>query len=84
MSRKKNLRRVSVLVTPQTLYNLERLADMAGYGHVGKVIDKLTRDHMLALSRAARLPAKPTGRRRTRRSQPSPAAACPPWRGGGA
>ena len=40
MSRKKNLRRVSVLVTPQTLYNLERLADMAGYGHVGKVIDK--------------------------------------------
>ena len=59
MSRKKNLRRVSVLVTPQTLYNLERLADMAGYGHVAKAIDKLTRDHMLALSRAARLPPSP-------------------------
>lgn len=64
MSRKKNLRRVSVLVTPQTLYNLERLADMAGYGHIGKVIDELTRDHMLALSRAARLPAKPPEVRR--------------------
>ena len=60
MSRKKNLRRVSVLVTPQTLYNLERLADMAGYGQIGKVIDKLTRDHMLTLSRAAKLQAKPT------------------------
>lgn len=37
---------------------------MAGYGHIGKVIDKLTRDHMLALSRAARLPAKPQEARR--------------------
>lgn len=58
MSRKKNLRRVSVVITPQTLYNLERMADMAGYGHIGKVIDKLTRNHMLILSRAAKMPAK--------------------------
>lgn len=40
------------------LYNLERMADMAGYGHIGKVIDKLTRNHMLILSRAAKMPAK--------------------------
>lgn len=58
MSRKKNLRRVSVVITPQTLYNLERMADMAGYGHIGKAIDKLTRNHMLILSRAAKMPAK--------------------------
>lgn len=58
MSRKKNLRRVSVLVTQQTLYNLEQLADMAGYGHIGKVVDKLTRDRMLAMTRAERMPAK--------------------------
>lgn len=64
MSRKKSLRRMSVLMTPQTIYNLERLADMAGYSHIGKVIDKLTRDHMLALSREARLPAKPPEVRR--------------------
>ena len=30
MNRKKNLRRLSVLVTAQTLYNLQRLADMTG------------------------------------------------------
>lgn len=52
MNRKKSLRRVSVLVTPQTLYNLHRLSEMSGYGHIGRVIDKLTRDHMLRLSRA--------------------------------
>lgn len=58
MGRKKNLRRVSVLVTPQTLYNLERLATMAGYGHIGKVIDKLTRDQMLTLAMAVKLPER--------------------------
>lgn len=47
----KNKRRLSVLVTAQTAWNLERLAYMAGYNHnIGKVIDKLTRDKMLAIS----------------------------------
>ena len=47
----KNLRRVSVLVTAQTAYNLERLAYMAGYGKkTGRVIDKLVREKMIALS----------------------------------
>ena len=47
MSRKKNLRRLSVLVTAQTLYNLERLSKMEGDRNVGRVIDKLTRDKMV-------------------------------------
>ena len=49
MSRKKNLRRLSVLFTAQTLYNLQRLADMTGSRNVGRVVDKLTREKMLAL-----------------------------------
>ena len=47
---KKNKRRVSVLVTAQTLWNLENLARSTGYGKdIGKVIDKLTREKMLHL-----------------------------------
>ena len=46
---KKNLRRVSVLVTAQTLKNLRRLANMSGYNELGLVIDKLTREKMLSL-----------------------------------
>lgn len=46
---KKNLRRVSVLVTAQTLKNLQRLANMSGYNELGLVIDKLTREKMLSL-----------------------------------
>ncbi|MEF2800568.1 MAG: hypothetical protein U0N22_01575 [Acutalibacter sp.] len=49
MSKKKNLRRLSTLVTAQTLGNLEKLAAMAGYGNTGRVIDKLVRDHMMRL-----------------------------------
>lgn len=49
MSRKKNMRRLNTLVTSQTLYHLQRLADMAGNRNVGRVVDKLTREKMLAL-----------------------------------
>ena len=49
MNRKKNLRRLSVLVTAQTLYNRHKLADMTGSRDVGWVVDKLTREKMLAL-----------------------------------
>ena len=45
----KNLRRLSVLVTPQTLYNLERLAQMGGCASIGRLVDKLTREKMLSL-----------------------------------
>lgn len=56
MSRKKNLRRLSVLVTAQTLYNLQRLADMTGIQNVGRVVDKLTREKMLALKGGSHYP----------------------------
>lgn len=46
-SRKKNLRRVSVVITAQTKYNLEKLAAHCGYHDIGRVIDKLTREKML-------------------------------------
>ena len=49
MKPKKNLRRVSVLVTAQTAHNLDRLADMCGLRDQGRVIDKLVRDKMVAL-----------------------------------
>ena len=45
MTNKKNLRRVSVVVTTQTLYHLNYLAAMNGWGEkdIGRVIDKLVR-----------------------------------------
>ena len=45
--RKKNLRRVSVVITAQTVYNLEKMAAACGYTDIGRVIDKLTREKML-------------------------------------
>ena len=41
----KNLRRVSVVVTAQTLYHLNRMAAMNGWAEkdIGRVIDKLVR-----------------------------------------
>lgn len=49
MGNKKNLRRISVLVTAQTAYNLQRLADMDGQSNEGRVIDKLVRDRMIQI-----------------------------------
>jgi len=41
----KNLRRVSIVVTAQTLYHLNELAAMNGWGEkdIGRVIDKIIR-----------------------------------------
>lgn len=47
MSRDKNLRRLSVVVTAQTAYNLEKMAAIYGYKNIGRIIDKLTREKML-------------------------------------
>ena len=41
MNGKKNMRRISALVTAQTAYNLDKLAAMCGYRERGHVIDKL-------------------------------------------
>ena len=46
---KKNMRRLSILVTAQTAKNLERLAAMSGYFEIGRVVDKLTREKMISL-----------------------------------
>ena len=50
MREKKNLRRVTLLVTAQTAYNLDRLATMCGYREPGPVVDKLVREKMLELN----------------------------------
>ena len=50
MNNKKNMRRVSVLISAQTLWNLGRLAKMAKYGdNIGKVIDKLVQEKMVEM-----------------------------------
>lgn len=54
VSRQKNMRRISVLVTAQTAHNLGRLAAMEG-GNEGRVIDKLVRDRMVMLKEAERM-----------------------------
>ena len=45
MTNKKNLRKVSVVVTAQTLYHLHQMAAMNGWGEkdIGRVIDKMVR-----------------------------------------
>ena len=48
------MRRISVLVTAQTLYNIAKLAAMDGRT-IGQVIDKLVRDRMLLLRDAERM-----------------------------
>lgn len=49
--RKRNLRRVSLLVTAQTWYHLQELARMDGHHDPG-VVDKLTRERMLLFRRS--------------------------------
>ena len=46
MNEKKNLRRVSMVVTTQTLYHLHHYAAMAGYSEkdIGRVVDKIVRE----------------------------------------
>ena len=51
MNRRKNMRRLNTLVTAQTLYHLQRLADVDGNRNVGRVIDKLVRDRCQRLKR---------------------------------
>ena len=45
---KKNMRRVTYVVSAQTAWNLQHLADM-GKTDTGRVVDKLVRDRMVAL-----------------------------------
>ena len=45
----KNLHHVNVVITAQTLYHLNRLAAMNGWGErdIGRVIDKLVRGYCI-------------------------------------
>lgn len=46
----RNVRRLSILITPQTLHHLEELSCMIGCpGQIGRVIDKLVREKALAM-----------------------------------
>jgi hypothetical protein len=49
MTNKKNLRRISVVITAQTLHHLCHLAAMNGWGErdIGRVIDKIVRTMQL-------------------------------------
>ena len=47
---KKNLRRITLLVTAQTAFNLDRLAAMRGYREPVRVVHKLVREKMLELN----------------------------------
>ena len=47
---KKNLRRMSIVVTAQTLYHLNQLAAMSGYNEIGRVVDKLVREKAVSLN----------------------------------
>lgn len=53
---KKNRRRVTITVTPETLYHLEQMAAACQQQDLGHVVDKLVRDHQMA----ARSKNKPT------------------------
>lgn len=46
---RKPTRKLTVRVTPQTAYNLERLMLIAGLKSPGRVVDKLVREKMLTL-----------------------------------
>ena len=58
----KNLRRLSILVTSQTAYNLEKLARMENTS-LGRVVDKLTRDRMMYLKKTDSRPQEAAGER---------------------
>lgn len=47
--RRKPKKKLTVRVTPQTAYNLDRLAQLGGQKSPGRVVDKLVREKMLAL-----------------------------------
>ena len=46
---KQHKRKLTVCVTPQTAFNLERLIQISGQKTPGRVVDKLVREKMLAL-----------------------------------
>lgn len=54
MGDKPNTRKICVRVTPQTAFNLEKLAVMSGLKTTGRVVDKLVREKMLSLKESSK------------------------------
>lgn len=55
---KQNRRRITVSVTPQTLFHLQTRADACHRGDVGRAVDDLVREHQMA----AKIRTKPNKR----------------------
>ena len=51
---KKNRRRISALVSAQTLFHLENMRQFCGYNDIGRVIDKLVREKQIELNEGVR------------------------------
>lgn len=51
---KKNRRRISTLVSAQTLYHLENMRQFCGFSDIGRVIDKLVREKQIELNEGVR------------------------------
>ena len=51
---KKNHRRISILVSAQTLYHLENMRQFCGFNDIGRVIDKLVREKQIELNEGVR------------------------------
>ena len=62
---KKNRRRISTLVSAQTLYHLENMRSFCGFTDIGRVIDKLVREKQIELNEGVRNHA--TDERKNRR-----------------
>ena len=46
----KNLRRIHITVSAQTLFHLENMMKFSGYKDIGQVIDKLVREKRISQS----------------------------------
>lgn len=55
---KRNRRRISVLVSAQTLYHLENMRQFCEFNDLGRVIDKLVREKQIELNEGVREYAK--------------------------
>ena len=69
--KKQHTQKMTVRVTAQTAYNLERLMLMSGQKTPGRVVDKLVREKMLAL-RGRNIETEVCNRKSRRRSKRRP------------
>lgn len=51
---KKNYRRISTIISAQSLFHLENMRRFHGYKDIGQVIDKLVREKQICLNESVR------------------------------